>query len=95
MPGQARMLVECGPEAVLAAVTVKKSATENSQLNKQRSYRHVGRYSGSFSPPGIVHQQNGRLRKEENPKSIFHYLVGNFEDLSSVPSYSSFLMYFP
>ena len=52
MPGQARMLVECGPEAVLAAVTVKKSATENSQLNKQRSYRHVGRYSGSFSPPG-------------------------------------------
>ena len=52
MSGQARMLVECGPEAVLAAVTVKKSATENSQLNKQRSYRHVGRYSGSFSPPG-------------------------------------------
>ena len=52
MPGQARMLVECGPEAALAAVTVKKSATENSQLNKQRSYRHVGRYSGSFSPPG-------------------------------------------
>ena len=52
VPGQARMLVECGPEAVLAAVTVKKSATENSQLNKQRSYRHVGRYSGSFSPPG-------------------------------------------
>ena len=52
--GQARMLVECGPEAVLAAVTVKKSATENSQLNKQRSYRHVGRYSGSFSPPGEI-----------------------------------------
>ena len=52
VPRPGRMLVECGPEAVLAAVTVKKSATENSQLNKQRSYRHVGRYSGSFSPPG-------------------------------------------
>ena len=32
---------------------VKKSATENSQLHKKQSYRNVGRYSGSFSPPGI------------------------------------------
>ena len=34
--------------------TVKKSATENSELNKKQSYKHVGRYSGSFSPPGRV-----------------------------------------
>jgi len=34
------------------AGVVKKSATENSQLNKKQSYRNIGRYSGSFSPPG-------------------------------------------
>ena len=34
---------------------VKKSATENSQLNKKKTYRSVGRYSGSFSPPGSAH----------------------------------------
>ena len=51
-------LVECeragfGP-VLSSPATVKKSATENSELNKKQSYKHVGRYSGSFSPPGRV-----------------------------------------
>ena len=32
-------------------VGFRKSVTENSQLNKKAA-KHVGRYSGSFSPPG-------------------------------------------
>ena len=42
---------------------VKKSATENSQLHKKQSYRNVGRYSGSFSPPGIFIDSTLRLTR--------------------------------
>ena len=50
--GSAVMLVDC-PPGLSSPALVKKSATENSQLNKKQSYKHTGRYSGSFSPPGL------------------------------------------
>ena len=46
---------------------VKKSATENSQLHKKQSYRNVGRYSGSFSPPGIFIDSIFSGSQEINP----------------------------
>ena len=46
------MLVERDRNALLSNPGgFKKSATENSQLNK-KALKNVGRYSGSFSPPG-------------------------------------------
>ena len=46
------MLVERDRKALLSNPGgFKKSATENSQLNK-KALKNVGRYSGSFSPPG-------------------------------------------
>ena len=58
----------------------KKSATENSQLNK-RAQKNGGRYSGSFSPPG-----DGDVRAIYDMTTVKEMEINNFKPMNSTPT---------
>ena len=75
------MLVERDRQVMLPnSGAFKKSATENSELNK-RAQKSVGRYSGSFSPPGDTD-----VRAIYDITTVKEVEINNFKLMNSTPT---------
>ena len=75
------MLVEHDKKRILSGSGgFKKSATENSQLNK-KAQKNVGRYSGSFSPPG-----DSDVRALYDMTTVKEMEINDFQVKNSTPT---------